>query len=397
MKKIVLSLLGLFVGLLHTFSQTEADTTEYKSRKLKFEEANLVSGYYHQDGNNSAVTGGVGSEKLTDFSNTFDLKFTKWDKKNRQHTFTAELGMDVYTSASSDMIDLKANTSASYEDVRIYPSASWSVNNPKNGNTFGANGSFSTEYDYQSIGGGLSFAKSLNEGNTEFSIKANAYFDTWDVILPTELRTGVTGGRNNPTSPRNSYSASLTFAQVVTQCFQFALLADPSYQSGLLATKYQRVFFNNNAVQSENLPDKRWKLPLGVRGSYFVGDNVVLRGLYRFYTDEWGLNAHTANLEAAIKLSPFLSISPFYRFYTQTAADYFAPKFGHIPASSFYTSDYDLAKFDSHYFGAGIKWSPPSGVMGVGAFHTIELRYGHYERNTAVLSSDMISLNLKFK
>jgi hypothetical protein len=61
-----------------------------------------VSSYYHQDGNNSAVTGGIGTEKLTDFGNTFDIRFSKWDSKARQHFFAFELGVDAYSSASSD-------------------------------------------------------------------------------------------------------------------------------------------------------------------------------------------------------------------------------------------------------------------------------------------------------
>ena len=43
-----------------------------KSRKLKIEEINLVSSYYTQNGSNAAVTGGIGSEKLTDIANVFD-------------------------------------------------------------------------------------------------------------------------------------------------------------------------------------------------------------------------------------------------------------------------------------------------------------------------------------
>ncbi|HET7897033.1 MAG TPA: hypothetical protein VFL47_05175, partial [Flavisolibacter sp.] len=75
MKKICLSVVGLFLSFVSLFSQTTGDTTGYKPRKLTFEEANLVSSYYQQDGNNSAVTGGVGTEHLTDLANTIDLKF----------------------------------------------------------------------------------------------------------------------------------------------------------------------------------------------------------------------------------------------------------------------------------------------------------------------------------
>ena len=76
MKKLFLSVIGMYIGILASFSQGKqpADSSGYRSRKLSFEEANIVSSYYSQDGNNSAVTGGIGSEKLTDIANVFDLK-----------------------------------------------------------------------------------------------------------------------------------------------------------------------------------------------------------------------------------------------------------------------------------------------------------------------------------
>src|SRR3954462_4043810 len=106
MKKLFLSVIGMYLTMLAAFSQGGPKTdSAYKSRKLTFEEANLVSSYYRQDGNNAAVTGGIGSEKLTDLSNSIDLKLSAHDKRNRKHSFSADLGIDHYTSASSDKID----------------------------------------------------------------------------------------------------------------------------------------------------------------------------------------------------------------------------------------------------------------------------------------------------
>ena len=51
---------------------------------------------------------------LTKIANVIDVKFTKYDKRDRKHSFTGEVGVDHYTSASSDRIDTKANSSASF-------------------------------------------------------------------------------------------------------------------------------------------------------------------------------------------------------------------------------------------------------------------------------------------
>ncbi|MEN9549858.1 MAG: hypothetical protein RIR12_2449, partial [Bacteroidota bacterium] len=139
MRKICLSVVGIFLGLFATYAQTISpkDTTEYKSRKLTFEEANLVSSYYVQDGNNAAVTGGVGSQHLTDISITIDVKFTKWDKKNRKNSFDVEVGIDHYTSASSDKVNPQTISSASAADTRIFPSITWTRENEAKGSTIG--------------------------------------------------------------------------------------------------------------------------------------------------------------------------------------------------------------------------------------------------------------------
>ena len=176
MKKLTLAAIGMYFSILCAFSQNISDSS-YKPRKLKFEEANFVSSYYHQDGNNSAVTGGIGSEKLTDLSNSIDIKLSTYDKHYRKHSFIFETGIDYYTSASSDMIDPHTISSASHADVRIYPSLNWTMENEKKGTTFGSGVSYSNEFDYQSIGANINFAQKTKDKNGEFSAKLQAYLD----------------------------------------------------------------------------------------------------------------------------------------------------------------------------------------------------------------------------
>lgn len=386
------------------FAQTKPtqDSTQYKDRKLALEEVNFVSSYYHQDGNNSSVTGGIGTEKLTDFANIIDIKFAKYDKRYRKHTFTLEGGIDTYSSASSDKIDLTANSSASSHDIRYYPSISWLVENDKKGTGFGLSASASKEFDYQSFGFGINFSKKSKDNNREIGFKAQAFLDQVSLILPIELRTSSGGsGRyrehdDYPSSARNSFSGSITYSQIVNQKLQLLFLLDLAWQKGYLSLPFHRVYTNNGLVHSEVLPSSRFKIPIGVRANYFLGDKIVIRSFYRFYHDDWGLTAHSADLETAIKITPFFSVSPFYRYYRQSAIKYFAPYQVHTPADIYYTSNYDLSKFDSHFIGAGFRMAPPSGIFGNPHFSMIEIRYGHYLRSTN-FNSNIISLNLKFK
>jgi hypothetical protein len=394
MKKVFLTVLGM-AALLKSFSQQAPDTSGFQNRKLKMEEINLVSSYYTQNGDHAAVTGGTGTQKLTDIANVFDIKLAKYDRKLRKHTFDLEVGIDHYTSASSDKVDLKANSSASYADTRIYPSLTWSVENEKKGSTFSAGVSSSSEYDYQSFGANIGFSKKTKDRNGEFSARLQGYFDQVHLIAPEELR-GVTGVKDHGSSNRTTMAASLSWSQVINKNLQVTFLADLVNQQGFLSLPFYRAYFADGSVHQEKLPDRRFKLPLGFRANYFLGDRFIIRTYYRYYKDDWGISSHTVNLEVPVKITPFFSISPFYRFYNQTAVKYFSGYQQHTAQDEFYTSNYDLSKFNSNFLGAGLRLAPPGGIFGMQHFNMIELRYGHYTKSIA-MNANIITMNIKLK
>jgi len=398
MRKLSLTVIGMYATILAAFSQNSSDSSLYKNKKLSFDEVDFVSGYYHQNGTNSAVTGGIGSEKLSDFANTIELKLSRYDNKFRKQSFNFELGIDHYSSASSDKIDPSTISSPSHADTRYYSSLGWTTENENKRTTLGLTGSFSKEFDYKSYGLGASFTKASMDNNRELTLKLQTYFDNWSVIYPIELRAASdqTGNGIQGHSPRNSYNGSFSISQIINQNFQVSIIAEPSYQSGLLATKYQRVFFIDGSELTETLPDTRMKIPIGIRANYFLGDRFIIRSFYRYYQDNWGLKAHNIDLELPLKITPFASLSPFYRLYSQNAVDYFAPYGQHNTSEKYFTSDYDLSKFTSQFFGAGIRLAPPKGILGVQRLNSIELRYGYYQRSNG-LHANEISLHLKVK
>jgi hypothetical protein len=96
-----------------------------------------------------------------------------------------------------------------------------------------------------------------------------------------------------------------------------------------------------------------------------------------------------------VKITPFISLSPFYRFYAQTAARYFAPYKVHSESEEYFTSNYALAKFNSSMLGAGFRIAPPKGVF-INSLRSLEIRYAHYIQTTD-LNANIISFNLTFK
>jgi len=402
MKKriITASLLAfLFGNNIKAQENTAQDSSVYKKQKLKIEEVNFISSYYTQDGNNSAVTGGIGTEKLTDIATTFDIKVSKYDKNNNKHNFGFEIGVDSYTSASSDKIDPSTVTSASYQDVRVYPSLNYSFQNEVKKYAISAGISGSAEFDYFSIGASVGFAKSSKDNNREFSVKGMAFFDTWKVILPYDLRNNPSDdeAKHGDSKPRTSYNLGLSLTQVMTKQFQMAFLLDLGYQQGLLATKFNLVRLDNGVYKSEKLPNTRTKIPFGVRANYFLGDHIVLRSFYRYYWDDWGITSHTISLEPSYKLSAFSSISIPYRYYMQSQARYFKPFEQHTVFDILYTSDYDLSKFNSNMIGLSYKMTDADkGIFNIKKINSLELRYGYYSRDNG-LNSHIVTLAMKFK
>ena len=91
-------MLGAFFAL-HA-QETETPTT-YKKRILETTEIDFLSSYYSQDGQNAAVTGGIGTEELTDATGTIVVAIPL----NADDVLTIDAGVSAYTSASSSNIN----------------------------------------------------------------------------------------------------------------------------------------------------------------------------------------------------------------------------------------------------------------------------------------------------
>ena len=98
-----------------------------------------------------------------------------------------------------------------------------------------------------------------------------------------------------------------------------------------------------------------------------------------------------------IKISDKFTIYPSYRFYNQTAADYFAPYNEHLSTAEYYTSDYDLSKFQANNYGIGISYTDifTTGKIWKFGIKSIDLKYNNYSRDTGLRAS-MFSFGIKF-
>ncbi|MEM5564882.1 DUF3570 domain-containing protein [Psychroserpens sp. AS72] len=416
--------------------QAPDSTQVYKKRVLESTEIEFLSSYYNQDGDNAAVSGGIGSEELTDVTATFIVSIPL----NDDDVLTIDAGISAYTSASSSNVDpfdgsnpadpFVASSGASQSDLWSNLTGSYSHSSDDRNDIWSAKLSVSAEYDYFSVGVGGSYTKLFNEKNTEISINGNIYLDTWNALYPTELRpfevggnglnsnlftqNTITGNTNyNPNftafdnEGRNTYALGFGFSQILSKNLQGSLALDLVKQDGLLSTPFQRVYFSDIADSFidnfqladdiERLPDTRSKIAVGGRLNYYINETFVVRTFYRYYTDDWGIKSHTASVEVPIKITDKFTLYPSYRFYNQTAADYFDVYEGHLSTNEFYTSDYDLSKYSANQFSFGASYTDiftKFHIWNLG-LKSIDLKYTQYDRNNT-LSANIITAGFKF-
>lgn len=390
-------------------------------------DVDFMFSYYEQDGDHSAVQGGVGNQHLTDFVSGIVINVPL----DTSYILNIKFSADAYTSASTNRIDDPVNplssfyktdvvSSASYKDTRAYGNLNI-TKNIKNGNSINAGLGFSKEYDVSSMSYNLGWAGNSKNNNTSLEFSTSGIFDTWSLIYPVELRTMA---QSDPSAflqsnKRESYHGSLLLSQILSPRFQASIIYDVTYQTGLLSTPFHRVYFDDGyplddpfkAVDIERLPDNRLKQAIGVRANAFPANFFILRSFFRYYYDSFGVNAVTAELELPIKFNRFVSVYPFYRYSNQTESNYFKAFGVHVwddiagrGVDEYYTSDYDLSTFYSHKYGLGARISPAFGIAKSKeipylnrslVFKSIDLRGGLYNRSDG-LSSFFGAVNVSF-
>ena len=379
-----------------TGDSTTFTTVVYEQNDWQKVDVNFLTSYYEQDGNMSPVTGGIGTEQLTCFAQKIQVAVPV----SQNLKVNADVGYDYYTSASSDNIDpIRSDDSA--EDTRVHGNVGFNYA-LKNGHTIGGRIGGSGEYDYSSVQGGLTYGYVSRDENTALTANYQSFIDQWSLIYPIELRGR---GQLVPTNKRQSHNFSLSVARVLDKKTNASLQLEGVFMNGLLSTPFHRVYFQEQRTpRVEQLPSTRLKVPIGLRVNRYLNEWMVLRLYYRYYWDNWGIQAHTASVELPIKPTRFLAITPYYRFHTQTAADYYAPYAEHSINDLFYTSDTDLAALSSHTYGVGVSFQPADGIAKFPLpfgnekqvkFKGVDLKYSHYERSTG-LKANIISLGLGF-
>jgi hypothetical protein len=164
--------------------------------------------------------------------------------------------------------------------------------------------------------------------------------------------------------PVDRYNFSISLSQIRTKCWIMALNLNTIVEEGYLNNSYRSVrYFDDSAglgysYQPEVYPNTRNAVAL--RSIYYLPYRAALRGEYRYFSDSWGINAHNAQLRYVHPLKRGITLEGKYRYYTQTAADFYADIFPFADSQNFMARDKELSTFNPNTFGAGVSWSFPT-------------------------------------
>lgn len=111
-----------------------------------------------------------------------------------------------------------------------------------------------------------------------------------------------------------------------------------------LSYTYRNGFLTDPYKLRDQRPDNRneWVLQGGYR-QFLMGPNAALHIDYRYFNDDWGIDAHTVDIAWHQNIGGRTALIPFLRYYTQDGADFFANSVD--LGDRYYADDYRLSAY----------------------------------------------------
>lgn len=173
---------------------------------------------------------------------------------------------------------------------------------------------------------------------------------SWDEIEP--LTDDDT--RQGPASKTTlHWNAVMTEVLSPTTLLRYGL--EYNLVNGLQHNPYRNVYAGGTAVP-ERHPDHRQRRDVFVRLNHALPNRSSLKLSYRFYNDDWGIDSHELGSRLSQYLTRGLSVRWEYRWYTQSAADFYRAVYTDPNGVNGYrTGDYRMNELSSHLFGGALR------------------------------------------
>ena len=222
--------------------------------------------------------------------------------------------------------------------------------------TFGLDGSF--ERDYRSYSSNLSLAQDFNDHNTTLSVGVNFEYDQSRPHFgtPTPL-TEMSGLPKGPNDSKTVLSVVAGITQVMNRRWLLELNYSIGLNKGYQTDPYKIVSvvdpITGGPVQYlyEGRPRSRTRQSVYLANKIAIGPTVTdLSG--RYYHDSWGINSITGEIQEYIPISSWFYVEPQFRYYHQTAANFFNYYLlAGAPLPDFASADSRLGRFTAKTFG----------------------------------------------
>jgi len=282
-------------------------------------------------------------------------------------------GTAVVDVVSSSSVDVRSSPALSKVDVVTTASGT----STSGGRMFDRRlaATLGTGWRSSSSGRGLNFAASYANENDYDSVSGSMNFSADVHHRMTTLLGGMTFTQNwigstiDKSFSRTMYELgwSAGFAQVLGQKDALRLRYDGAYANGYLASPYrnvrfgawstttgtnqQLVFANSTGAASglpELEPDTRLRHALVLEWVHSLTPKLALFAQARGAIDDWGVKSGSVALELRGSFEKW-RVQVGYRFYAQTAADFYQTKYVLDPSQySYYTSDKELGQVLGH-------------------------------------------------
>jgi hypothetical protein len=196
----------------------------------------------------------------------------------------------------------------------------------------------------------------------------------------------------------------LSVSQVLTKKMLLSLNYDAVSDEGYLQNPYRNVLVLNdpddpnagfNFNTPETYPNTRTSNAVSANILYYLPYRASLRANYRYYTDDWEIDAHTAEIGYTHPLRDKWILELRYRYYTQTDADFYSDVFRFPNQQNFMARDKELSEFTDHTLGFAVSYNVLKKNWGYIDKATLNFKYDHiwfdYDNFTDITKSDLPS------
>jgi opacity protein-like surface antigen len=254
--------------------------------------------------------------------------------------------VDMISSASIDVVA----TASPYEEERTEYSIGADYLHGKT--TMGLSFTNSEESDYSANAMRFGISRDFFGDLTTFGI---SYARGWDEVRRNGDDVFV------EETDRQSYRVDVS--QIITRSLIVSLNYEGITDEGFLNNPYRQVRYADPTVpvlgysyEAERYPRTKTSTATAVRAMYYLPYRAALKGEYRNYSDSWGISAYNVEVGYTHPFTDRLIVDLKYRFYDQTAADFYSDLFPFQNAQNFLARDKELASFSSHTIGLGISY-----------------------------------------